>query len=265
MKTLLRLGCLVVAAAVAVGVGRLGAESKEKKPTPHTRIGTINLTYVIKNYEKYKRFQQEIKGIVEPYEKRDAKLRAQLEKLREQHGIGAKVEGTPFPPTPSLPSKLGSSARTPPPPPMPPASSRGNSTAKKKGKDESEIKPAKAEEDEDDDETLKPGDVERRVKELQRQLEDNSAEAKLKLGKKSDEEMRVLFMDICEASQRYATAHHLDMVMHYNDAITKEEYLSAPNIARKLNSGALMPIYTASGIDISKEITEKLNKNVHKE
>ncbi|HTU22160.1 MAG TPA: OmpH family outer membrane protein [Gemmataceae bacterium] len=197
MKSVIRLASLIVAVAVVLGVGRLWAENQAKKPEPRTRIGLLNLTCVIKNYNKYKRFQEEIKAIVEPFQHRDAKLRDQLNKLKakNENGVG-----------------------------------------------------------------LLKKELEKKRKEIQRQLEDNSAEAKKILGKRSDDEMKILYKDVEEAVERYAAAHGLDLVLHYNDAVTKEDFYSARNIARKLNTGALMPLYMVSGIDISTEIVDDLNQ-----
>lgn len=245
MKTFwLRLVGFVVTVAIVVGASRLWAENKGKKPAPRTRIGLFNLAYVVKNYDKYKQFQEETKGIIEPFQKRDAKLRARLEQLREQ-----------------WPASKEQSAHLTPPPQLSIPSYLTPTQLKKKPKQDSPIQRAKAEEV---DEVLKPDDLEAEAKKIQRDLDENSLEAKLKLGKRSDEEMRVLFLDVYDAVQRYASKHDLDLVMHYNDAITREDYLSEQNIARKLQSGALVPIYTSTGIDISKEIAESLNQRLHK-
>lgn len=213
MKTVFRLGSLVVAVAVVIGASRLWAESKEKKSPPRTRIGLLNLTYVIKNYDKYKQFQEEIKEVVVPFQKRDTELRAQLEKLRKQ------AENLSI-----LPAK-------------------GENHGKKPAKEE----------------------LEEKAKKIQRRLEDNSAAAKVKLGKRSDDEMKLLYLDVYETVQHYAIAHDLDLVMHYNDAVTKDEFLSAQNIARKLNTGAFMPLYTAADMDLSKEVVDILNRNARKD
>src|SRR5581483_8728783 len=82
MRAVLWMGSVVVASVVVIGASRLWAESKEKKPASRTRIGLVNLTYVIKNYDKYKEFQLEVKKFVEPFQERDAELRSQLEELR---------------------------------------------------------------------------------------------------------------------------------------------------------------------------------------
>jgi Skp family chaperone for outer membrane proteins len=179
-----------------------GPQTPQQTTTQSTparmRIALLNLTYVIKNYEKYKHFQEEIKGIVEPFQTKDANLRHQLEELRKK----------------------------------------------------AETNPGQRDE------------IERKAKEIQRQLEDNSAEAKLKLGKRSDDEMKILFMDVYEAAQRYAASHDFELVLHYNDAVTKEDFLSAQNIARKLNTGALMPLYFMPSMDISMDVVRMLNYNV---
>ncbi len=205
-KTVLAAGSLL-----ALGVfwyfGPLSGQAQSQNNQPaaaaRTRIAILNLTYVMKNYVKYQHFQEEIKAIVDPYQKTDANLRQQLENLRK---------------------KAEEAARQPPSP---------------------------------DREKL-----EKDAKDIQRQLEDNAAEIKLKLGKRSDDEMKTLFMDIYDAAQKYAASHDFEMVLHYNDAITKDDFLSANNIARKLNTGALMPLYYAPSMDISLDLVRVLNYNV---
>ncbi|HEY7310646.1 MAG TPA: OmpH family outer membrane protein [Gemmataceae bacterium] len=179
------------------------AASAPAATAPRTRIALLNLTYVIKNYEKYKHFQEEIKSVIEPFQKTDAELRKRMEDLNKQM----------------------------------------EETAKKGG-------------------TVNREELDRQGKDLKRKLEDNSAEAKMVLGKKSDDEMKILFMDVYEAARRYAISHEFDLVLHYNDATTPEDYMSPQNIARKLNTGALSPLYVGSGMDISVEVVNMLNYNV---
>lgn len=205
-KTVLAMGGLIVVGGLCY-VGSLSGQTPPANTPPQTtqaapartRIAILNLTYVIKNYEKYKNFQAEIKGIVEPFQTKDANLRRQLEDLKK------KLEESP---------------------------SQGE-------------------------------EIQRRAKDIQRQLEDNSAEAKLRLGKRSDDEMKILFMDVAEAVQRYAASHDFEMVLHYNDAVTKEDFFGAQNIARKLNTGALMPLYYQPSMDISLDVVNLLNSYVN--
>jgi len=202
-RNLFRMSSLILAAVILIGAGRLWAESKERKSTPRTRVALLNLTYVIKNYDKYKHFQDDIKHAIEPAQERDKKLRAQLEKLRVQA---------------------------------------------EKAKENSSIVPAKAE------------DLEEKAKKIQRELEDNSLKAKKMLSKKTEDEMKTLFRDIEQAAKHYAEIHDIDIVLHYNDATTAEDYMSPQNIARKLQTGALMPLYWTRGVDISKDLVDMMSK-----
>ena len=209
MKMVFRVGGLVLAMAALLGLGRLWAESKQKKPAPpRTRMALVNLSYVLKNYTRYKHFQEDVRSSVKPFEDRDKKLRGQLEKLMAQL---------------------------------------------KKQREDAAIVPAKAE------------DIEEKAKKLQREIEDNQIKARRALSKKNEEDMRTLFQDVERAAKRYAAAHDIDVVLHYNDAATQEEYYSPQNIARKLNSGALMPLYCVSGINISKKLVPLMNQRVRDE
>ncbi len=71
---------LVAAALMGLGaviyVGKLWAQTGTGQPAaasaPQTKIALINLTYVIKNYDKFKLFQEEMKTAAAPYQKNDA-------------------------------------------------------------------------------------------------------------------------------------------------------------------------------------------------
>jgi Skp family chaperone for outer membrane proteins len=192
----------LVAVGVMCYVGHLwGQQAAPAAAAPRTRVALINLTYVIKNYEKYKNFQNEIKDAFKPFQGRDTDLKNQGQAL-------AKEMSDP------------------------------------------KTSPSRREE------------IELKLKQLQREVEDNNATAKLQLGKKSDEQMKILYMDVFDAAQRYAASHEFDLVLHYNDATTREEYFSPQNIARKLQSGALMPLYAAPGMDISTDVVNSLNYNL---
>ncbi len=102
--------------------------------------------------------------------------------------------------------------------------------------------------------------LEARAKKIQRDQEDLRAEVQQKLNKRSDELMREVFLDVARVVERHALQHDLDLVLHYNDAIGRSELFSSKNIARKMNDGALELMTTAPGIDISKEITDQLNR-----
>jgi Skp family chaperone for outer membrane proteins len=105
----------------------------------------------------------------------------------------------------------------------------------------------------------KSDDSEEEQKKLQREREDNNTKAKRVLGKKSDEQMAELYKDVLDMAEKCAKAHGFDLVLHYNDAVTREDYFSPANIARKVQTGALMPVYATPGMDISEELVALLN------
>jgi Skp family chaperone for outer membrane proteins len=197
---LFALGVLCYAGRLWAQAQTAPAANPAPAAAPRTRIALINLTYVIKNYDKYKTFQEEIKKLVGPFQGTDAKLRKEAEDLVKQKTPTATAEQV--------------------------------------------------------------AEIDKKLKEIQRKIEDNNIEAKMVVGKKSDDEMKILYMDVLQAAQGYATSHDFDLVLHYNDATTPEDYFSAPNIARKLQTGALMPVYAASGMDITKEIVALLSYNL---
>jgi Skp family chaperone for outer membrane proteins len=96
------------------------------------------------------------------------------------------------------------------------------------------------------------------LKEVKRGIEDNDQAARVVLSKRSDEQMKVLYLDVVDAASRYARAHDFELVLHYNDAVTRDDFLSPVNIGRKLQNGALTPLYAVPGLDISKEVVENL-------
>lgn len=166
--------------------------------TVKTRVGLLNLTYVIKNYNKFKNFQEELKKTMEPFQAKDTSL---------------KAEG----------DKIAKDAQTP------------NTTAEKREQ------------------------IERKLKDIQRAIEDNKVEAQKILVKKNEEQLKIVYMDVRSVVDRYAQAHGFEMVLHYNDAVTQDEYWSPQNILRKMQAGALMPMYIANGLDISANIVSTLN------
>ncbi len=209
MRALLWVGSLIVALAVVVGAGRLLAEGEKHKlaspAAPRTRLALVNLTYVIKHYQKYIHYQEEMKTAMRPFQEREKNLRIQAEKL--SRGIAAGTD----------------------------------------------LIPAKSE------------DAEEKLKTLQREMEDNQVKAKKTVGKKTEEAMKTLYLDVTDATQRYAVAHDLELVLHYNEHVTPEERNSPMNIARKLQCGPLTPIYSVAGIDISKELVDILNQSMREE
>lgn len=191
-------GVAVLGLAIAVS-SRVTAQTPAAAPTAaKSRVALLNLTYVVKNYNKFKTFQDELKAAVDPFQAKDTAW---------------KKEG-------EVAAKEGQDPKT---------------SAEKRDQ------------------------IEKRLKELTRLIEDNKMEASKVLNKKQGEQLKILYGDVRVAAYRYAQAHGHDMVLHYNDAVTEQDYNSEQNISRKMQAGALMPIYMASGVDVSIDIVKALN------
>src|SRR5439155_6418918 len=48
-----------------------------------TRVGTVNLPMILKNYEKFKQFESQLQGLVTHYTKQEESYRAQLVSLQK--------------------------------------------------------------------------------------------------------------------------------------------------------------------------------------
>jgi Skp family chaperone for outer membrane proteins len=197
----------VAAGLVALGLAivvsaRLAAQNTPPRPaTPATKVALINLSHVINSYDKFKNYKEEAKTAIKPYQDKDAKYKADGEKL-------AKEAQDPL------------------------------------------TKPERREQ------------IERQLKDLQRSVEDNKAEAQKTLGKRQEQQLSILYMDIHNVVTRYAQAHGYEMVLHFNDTTDSKDYWSAQNIARKMQAGGLMPMYYVGGLDISNNIIATLNASM---
>ena len=192
----------VAALALAIYVSQILAQAPRPATSvaaePKTKVALVNLSYVIKNYSKFKTFQEELKTAVGPFQVKDA---------------GYKTEG----------EKLAKDLQQP--------------TTK-------------------DD---KREQIEKRMVELKRLIEDNKQDANKALVKKQEEQLRILYMDIRTVVERLAQSRGFEMVLHFNDAVTQQDYWNPQNIARKMQAGALMPMYYVGSLDISNDVVTTLN------
>jgi Skp family chaperone for outer membrane proteins len=201
-RTVILAAGVVALSGAILYVSGVGAQAPTgaRPAAPSSRIALLNLSHVIKNYDKFKAFQAELKAAVEPFQKRDAAAKAEADDI----------------------AKKFQSATTPP---------------------DAATREAQ----------------EKRLKELQRIVEDNKAEAAKVLAKKQEDQLQILYMDVREVAERHAQANGFEMVLHYNDATEAKEYWSAQNISRKMTAGALIPLYYTRGIDISGDVIASLN------
>jgi Skp family chaperone for outer membrane proteins len=99
------------------------------------------------------------------------------------------------------------------------------------------------------------------LKALDRQVQDLGDSAKQKLLKLQDEMSMQIYAQVEEAVSVYAKANDLDLVLQYNDGVQGQELHNPQNIQRKMQTGALMPVYAVSGMDISQTIILMLNQH----
>lgn len=196
---------LVALLVVAATVTRRSdaVETIKEPPTPKFTTVYLNLTTVVKNYDRFKQFSHEMREEVSETETKVQKMKGQLD-------AGVRELADP---------KLTQDER-------------------------------KA--------------IERRLTLQQRRLEDTVKDGREFISKRTDEQLVTIYQDICAEATRYAKAHGIEAVLHYNDApMDSKEYNTPQNVSRKMQAGALMPIYLAPGADISDKVVEALNARHH--
>jgi Skp family chaperone for outer membrane proteins len=101
--------------------------------------------------------------------------------------------------------------------------------------------------------------IQKQLKELDRQVQDLGETAKKQLGKMRDDQAVQIYREVEEAVQHYARAYDIEMVLHFNDAVAPADLYQPGNIERKLQTGACMPMYVAQGMNITDIISRMLN------
>jgi Skp family chaperone for outer membrane proteins len=102
-------------------------------------------------------------------------------------------------------------------------------------------------------------EIQKKMKDINRAIEDNGASYKNTLGKKYDQQIDILYREIYNAAYRYALAHDIDLVLEYSDTFKEEDMTNPRRIERVLATPALLPLYAKKGTDISYELVNTLN------
>jgi Skp family chaperone for outer membrane proteins len=113
-----------------------------------------------------------------------------------------------------------------------------------------------------------PGDperdkIEQQMRSLDREVQDLGDSAKKHLAKMQDEAAVVIYREVQQAVEHYARSNDIELVVHYNDAISPSDMFNPMNIQRKMQTGACMPMYITPGMDITAQITDMLNQRLH--
>jgi Skp family chaperone for outer membrane proteins len=200
MKGLLSAGGVALVVGVLLFAGRSSSEPQQPA-APQTRIGLVNLTYVIKNYKKIVTYTKEMK--------------AEMAELDQ--------------------------------------------TFKKRFDEISELSKKLTDKNLSDKERA---EIAKQLDELQHELDDTKNKAKEDISKKTDKQMVTIYKEIHQAAERYAKAHDLELMLHYIEAVSEDDFYNPQNILLKIQQRGCFPLYTSPGLDVSKEIVAELNKNL---
>jgi Skp family chaperone for outer membrane proteins len=101
----------------------------------------------------------------------------------------------------------------------------------------------------------------KRLRDLQRQMEDEQQRAKARLARLSADALTRVYRQVEEAANRIAKTQGLELVMFYTDAVNEADFYNPTALQRKLTQpGALMPLIVAPGMDITEAVVQALNR-----
>lgn len=102
--------------------------------------------------------------------------------------------------------------------------------------------------------------IEREIKTIQRQATELQEDLQRQYQKWEQDQVTLIYKEIETVSADIARTYQVELILHYTDPVKPDEKYHPMNLARKLQSSGITPIYMAPGIDISNWILENLNK-----
>jgi Skp family chaperone for outer membrane proteins len=106
----------------------------------------------------------------------------------------------------------------------------------------------------------KKEEIEREMRKWQLEGTDKEEAARKEMTKMNGDAAVTIYHEVEDAANAYARANNLELVLFYNDAVSKDEYYHPANVKQKLMIPAsLMPIVVAPGMDISNALVAYLN------
>jgi Skp family chaperone for outer membrane proteins len=109
--------------------------------------------------------------------------------------------------------------------------------------------------------TARRDEIERQMKLLQRQAQDDLDESKQRITKDEFTEMVMIYKEVEEAVAAFCRSSNIEMVLQYTDATGPEKYLPT-NFQQKMVNRACMPIYVDPRLDITQQVTDMLNRRL---
>lgn len=104
---------------------------------------------------------------------------------------------------------------------------------------------------------------ERTIIDCKRRLEDLEREARVKIGKRNEEQLVQLYKEIDSAVKGYAQSNGIHLVLGYGEP-TDQDLFSFMNIGRKMgamDNGGVIPLYASGGLEISEAVVQTLNRS----
>lgn len=105
--------------------------------------------------------------------------------------------------------------------------------------------------------------LEEKIIQARRQLEDMQRMVSFELGKIQQTHLVTLWKDVQHAVKDYSAQHGIELVIAYGDPADKELLATFPSITRKMQSadaGGSMPFFVSPRADISHAVVDLLNK-----
>lgn len=102
--------------------------------------------------------------------------------------------------------------------------------------------------------------LEKDLKKLQREMQELQEDTRKNVMKLQGELSVQIYKEVEDAVKLFAKVNDIELVLHFNDAMTQVDYYSPANVQRKLLTvGPLMPMYFDPRMDISMAVTKMLN------
>ena len=168
-----------------------------------TRIGMINLSQVLRNYEKWQGYERQYKDYIE-------KLRVEFE-TKKKPGLQLEADLAKVPA----------------------------------------------------EDTAKREQIQQELRRIKRELQDYEEAAKKNLQDWQEKALVVVYQEIHDAVESYARANDIEMVMHFNDAISKTDLYHPMNVERKMKAPGCTAMYITPGMEITDIIVANLNARLH--
>ena len=112
-----------------------------------------------------------------------------------------------------------------------------------------------------DTQTARRDEIERQMKALQRQAQDDLDESKQRITKDEFNQMVMIYKEVEDAVAVFCRSSNIEMVLQYSDATGPEKYLPT-NFQQKMINRACMPIYVDPRLDITQQVIDMLNRRL---